>query len=984
MGIADSAREAREAAQELEGAFGSYREALRAQNKELGAQVSNIKQASSLYSQLDGQLRKLQNQEEGISRLTDKQLSDVRQKANEQVAEIQRRAKALADERGLAQLSGEQLQSAVERLANAGRLTQAEQSLLLAKANNFDLEEESLALIEKELAIREEANRLLGITGGALKTINGLLGPFASAFNLDAVEAKMSEVADEIARGERSGNKLTVALAGAGEAASGLVSTLMDPAVIIGGIVSSFAKFEEQNRKVRQLTGQSAASFKNVKTSLEASTTSAISLIDATKTIGELSQEIGINVNAAFSPNTIVAATELSELLGLSAQETATLALRAEAFGEDLGAADDQAEAIVKNFALSGKGALNVQQVLKGAGSASASLSLSIKGGQKGLLEAAANAQRLGINLQQAEQIADSLLDFEQSISNELEAELLTGRSLNLEKARTAALNNDIATLTEEIGNNEGIMEAFSSGNRIQQDAIAKSLGMSKDQVANMIFLKQKEKNLTDEQAAAAAGISVEEAKRLSATESINKSIEQLTAAFAPLLDTFAKIVASDAGMMAIKVIVASLAAASVVKGVFGLSKSFAELGSNIKGALSGMGSFLKTAKGAGGGVQGIKAGVKDALGMGGDAAKKAADATKGAAAGGAKQGQGAKGFLKGLGDGLASIGKQMANVVKGGLALGIVGVILGGSFALAMKMVENVDPVQMIAFAGALAIFGGTAALVGKLSSQIIQGSVALLALGVGLLGAGLAFSLIEGVDVKAMTAFSIILPLLALAAAGLGTLAPFILAGSAALAALGLALIPAALGFSMIQGVDMESVISFASGIGVLAATTAALGLASPLILLGSVALTALGLAMMPLAMGFQAMDGANTEGLVQSLATFAGLAPAMGLMAASLFGVAGGLGAMAVAGIAALPIVTALAGLGTVATGIAGIFGGGEEEEAEVGGTSTAAMEAKLDELNQNMSTLIATVREGGVVNIDGNKAGTFFAMGASKLA
>ncbi len=92
MGIADEAREAKEAAQELEGAFGSYREALRAQNKELGAQVNNIKQASSLYSQLDGQLRKLQDQEEGISRLTDKQLGDTRQKTREQVKEIKRRA----------------------------------------------------------------------------------------------------------------------------------------------------------------------------------------------------------------------------------------------------------------------------------------------------------------------------------------------------------------------------------------------------------------------------------------------------------------------------------------------------------------------------------------------------------------------------------------------------------------------------------------------------------------------------------------------------------------------------------------------------------------------------------------------------------------------------------------------------------------------------------------------------------------------------
>ena len=46
---------------------------------------------------------------------------------------------------------------------------------------------------------------------------------------------------------------------------------------------------------------------------------------------------------------------------------------------------------------------------------------------------------------------AGALLNFEQSINAELEAELLTGKQLNLERARAAALNNDMATLAEEL-----------------------------------------------------------------------------------------------------------------------------------------------------------------------------------------------------------------------------------------------------------------------------------------------------------------------------------------------------------------------------------------------------------------------------------------------------------------------------------------------------------------------------------------------------
>ena len=51
------------------------------------------------------------------------------------------------------------------------------------------------------------------------------------------------------------------------------------------------------------------------------------------------------------------------------------------------------------------------------------------------------------MEMSQLDGIASSLMDFESSIKNELEAELLLGKNLNLEKARQAALNNDLSTL---------------------------------------------------------------------------------------------------------------------------------------------------------------------------------------------------------------------------------------------------------------------------------------------------------------------------------------------------------------------------------------------------------------------------------------------------------------------------------------------------------------------------------------------------------
>jgi hypothetical protein len=96
-------------------------------------------------------------------------------------------------------------------------------------------------------------------------------------------------------------------------------------------------------------------------------------------------------------------------------------------------------------------------------------------------------AQKLGLTLDQVDNIAGKLLDFQSSIEAEMEAELLTGQQINLEKARQFALDNDLAGLAKEIGNNQAVLQAFSTGNRIAQEATAKAMGMSREEMSKMI-----------------------------------------------------------------------------------------------------------------------------------------------------------------------------------------------------------------------------------------------------------------------------------------------------------------------------------------------------------------------------------------------------------------------------------------------------------------------------------------------------------------
>ena len=80
---------------------------------------------------------------------------------------------------------------------------------------------------------------------------------------------------------------------------------------------------------------------------------------------------------------------------------------------------------------------------------------------------------------------------FESSITNELEAELLTGKSLNYEKARSLALQGKTTEAASELLGQLGGLDEFQKLNVIQQDAIAKSIGMSADELADSY--KQKE-----------------------------------------------------------------------------------------------------------------------------------------------------------------------------------------------------------------------------------------------------------------------------------------------------------------------------------------------------------------------------------------------------------------------------------------------------------------------------------------------------------
>lgn len=103
------------------------------------------------------------------------------------------------------------------------------------------------------------------------------------------------------------------------------------------------------------------------------------------------------------------------------------------------------------------------------------------------LAKSLAITKALGLDFQKLDGIASGLLDFESSIAAEFEAQLITGKDINLGKARQLALDNDLTGLAVELNKQLGTSNEFLGMNRIAQESYAKALGMSRDEIADML-----------------------------------------------------------------------------------------------------------------------------------------------------------------------------------------------------------------------------------------------------------------------------------------------------------------------------------------------------------------------------------------------------------------------------------------------------------------------------------------------------------------
>ena len=319
---------------------------------------------------------------------------------------------------------------------------------------------------------------------------------------------------------------------------------------------------------------------KEMHESSKAAGLTGITIKEQKKAVMSLNKALG-GTAIAFGKDIREGAAESLALLGLSEEAVGNMAKLAMVTGKNFKTLEkEQAKSVLdaeREFGVR----LKLSDVLDEANKITGLARVNAMGIEGGLSKAVATAKSLGIEMSAITGSAEQLLDFESSIQAELEAEMLTGKQLNLEKARAAALANDQEALAKALVEEAGSLEELQGMNVIQQKALAGALGMSADQLADSLMTQEALSTQAQEDLDRDAQKALNNEKMLSMQEKQTRAMEKFSETvqmLGPLLLVAAAAAAAIAIAMSFGtatplVVGGILATAAAVGGIMSLNK---------------------------------------------------------------------------------------------------------------------------------------------------------------------------------------------------------------------------------------------------------------------------------------------------------------------------------------------------------------------------------------------------------------------------
>lgn len=324
-------------------------------------------------------------------------------------------------------------------------------------------------------------NKRVGVFGKALQGISRipLVGQFVNA-----------EEALEAMRVEAGKATLGIKILGTGFKAL-FKDSIADPVARItlslGVLKKLYDLAYEGNRRVADLGKQLGTSMDNAGKLYDYYNKSATGTIANFTQVAELSQTINdrLGTNTVLNGEILAKTVEYQKALGLSSEEAANLYENGVKLTKVIEAQTNQTNK-------QNKIKLSLQRVSKDILSAEGLLRIQLQNNSKEFTQQALAAAKVGSNIKEARDMAMGFLDFESSIQAQMEAELLTGRELNLDRARALALQGKFGEAIESALGTQMTSQKFAELNVIQQEGYAKALNMSVDQLSEILYKRER------------------------------------------------------------------------------------------------------------------------------------------------------------------------------------------------------------------------------------------------------------------------------------------------------------------------------------------------------------------------------------------------------------------------------------------------------------------------------------------------------------
>jgi len=360
--------------------------------------------------------------------------------------------------------------------------------------------------INKQLAYSKQFNKQLAGTGVILGGLSNLSEKIGLGALTDTFEEALTAAKDVVDVTGGLGNQFKVLGTALGSLGKSFLSFLTSPLAIIGQLVVAFKSLLSLGTAFAQKTADIGKSFLGmgrnsgaVVENLKSMTTGTDGLFlnfeEAKKALEGMNSAAGTQV--MLSEKQVKAYQEYSHFLGLSEEATQGLFKISTLSGQSFDTVGDSIGGIVEGLNISNDSSISLNDVLNEVASASATSMANIGNNPEALAKAAFEAKRLGMTLDQIAAAGEATLDFESSIANEMEAELLLGKNLNLEKLRAASLTGDETTVAKEM--NRILAENYDTtkNNKIAQQALAKTLGISVDEMHEINRVQQLQNKLS-------------------------------------------------------------------------------------------------------------------------------------------------------------------------------------------------------------------------------------------------------------------------------------------------------------------------------------------------------------------------------------------------------------------------------------------------------------------------------------------------------